>query len=104
MDKLEDGLCHSRTIKSSQLILKRKKKLKTKSTRNMHFFERKNEFETLLSFFLIDAGMPPFSLNKFRDASKKKKKYLKLLSSTSVAIFKYNREYIKWIPSIQGGE
>jgi len=70
----------------------------------MHFFERKNEFETLLSFFLIDAGMPPFSLNKFRDASKKKKKYLKLLSSTSVAIFKYNREYIKWIPSIQGGE
>lgn len=59
----------------------------------MHFFERKNEFETLvLSFILIDAGMPPFSLNKFRDASKKKKKDLKLLSSTSDAIFKHNRE------------
>lgn len=69
----------------------------------MHFFERKNEFETLLSFFLIDAGMPPLSLNKFRDASKKKKKDLKLLSSTSDAIFKHNREHIKWIPSIQGG-
>jgi hypothetical protein len=63
----------------------------------MHFFERKNEFETLLwSFFLIDAAFLPHQVSW---CVKKKKKDLK----TPYAIFKHNREYIKWIPSIQGG-